>query len=441
MLVKQARLPKDDARGREIVNSRPNSNIQSLCPAPFSRLAWRLPKDGILLFNKKVGDLVQEGYDIKNLGIGQLNYDTPANVREKMKWALDNGKSGYSNPTGIIEARKAAAEFIEKTRGIPTTAENICILSGGKPGIPIFIQLATNHGDGVLYPVPGFPGYYGAIYPHGRVPVEYYLRPENDFQPEVDEIEDKIKESERRGPRGRIRAIILNGPSNPTGMMYYYETLAAIAQLALEHGIRILTDEVYSLINYGKHFFSIAQINDDILNYTALLESGSKAIPGPGYRFGFMVAWDPKLIGFLQSYIQSHDSCVMALSQYGLAEGFSGNMDYTKMMVEDLGQRRELAVSLLNGIEGFRCHMPDGAFYAYAEVTEAVKNLGLKNSEELASLLLMNGVAGLPHYLFGKPERGDKRQYMRFSFSVGKEIIEEGLNRVKNVVEGRPTLG
>jgi aspartate aminotransferase len=427
----------------EIVNSRLIQVPQSKCPVPLSRFASLLPTDGILYFNRKVGTLIENGYDIKNLGIGQLNYDTPENVRNAMKLALDGGKSGYNDPSGIIRAKETAAKFIERTRGIPTTAENIIITSGGKPGIPIFILLATDPGDGVLYPVPGFPGYYGTISPHGRVPIEYYLKPENNFQPDVGEIERKIVESIERAVNGigRVKAIILNGPSNPTGMMYEYGMLKAIARLAVKYGVRILSDEVYSLINYGKKFLSIAEF-EEALYYTTLIESGSKSIPGPGYRFGFMVSWDPGFIAADKTYMQSHDSCIMALSQYGLIEGFGGNMDFTKMMVRDLKERRDLAFQMLNGINGFKCnYLPDGAFYFYVDVGGAVKNLGLKDSDGLATLLLMNGVAALPHYLFGKQEEGDERQYMRFSYSVGKEDIEEGLRRVKNVAEGRPTLG
>ncbi|MFA6328850.1 MAG: aminotransferase class I/II-fold pyridoxal phosphate-dependent enzyme [Candidatus Micrarchaeia archaeon] len=426
------KLPNTDPNALNLIRSKASAiRPEQVWGRQLPNRALSLPKEGILNVNAKVGWLRERGFDICNFCIGQPDFDTPEHVKEKMKWAIDTGKNGYTPSAGIFEAREAAAHYISETRGIKASPENICIFHGGKPTIAAAIFCAAKPGSEIIYPVPGFPTYGAQIGIQRAKGVPIHLKPENGFQMDMSEFRKKVG--------NKTSLVILCSPNNPTGVMQNAENLKEIAGLAQKWGFRVYSDEVYSQITYEKEFMSIASLNG-MFNGTVIAESGSKLVAAPAYRIGFVASGDLALMQAIKDYAMNTDSCPNITSQYGVVAAFRGPMDATKMMVESYRRRRDIIVPLLNGIGGFDCKSPDGAFYAYVDVTKAIARLGLKNAEALETLLLENGVAVLADNRFGPKEKGDLTSCIRLSFAVAEETIRKGVERIKCVIEGRQIL-
>jgi aspartate/methionine/tyrosine aminotransferase len=357
--------------------------------------------------------LEAQGRRIIHLEIGQPDFPTPRHIVEAGQRALDDGWTGYGPTPGFPDFRDAIAEYISRTRGIDVTGRNVVVVPGGKP-IMFFTMLAlVERGDEVIYPNPGFPIYESVINFIGATPVPMPLVERRGFSFDLDTFEQKLST--------RTKMVVLNSPANPTGGMIPREDLARIAELLRGRDVIVLSDEIYSRICYGAEPASIAQF-DGMLEKTVILDGFSKTYSMTGWRLGYgvMPLW---LEDAVDKLMVNSNSCTASFTQRAGLAALQGPQDAVDAMVAEFRRRRDAIVSGLNRIPGFRCAVPDGAFYAFPNIA----GTGL-SSRELADLLLNEaGVACLSGTAFGKYGDG----YLRFSYAASLENIEEALGRIR----------
>jgi aspartate aminotransferase len=361
--------------------------------------------------------LEQQGRDIIHLEIGQPDAPTPAHIVDAGKRALDEGWTGYGPAAGFPEFREAIASYVSRTRGIKVSTDNVVVVPGGKP-VMFFVMLATlEEGDEVVYPNPGFPIYESVIRFLGATPVPMPLVETRAFSFDLDTFASKLTD--------RTRMIILNSPANPTGGVMPREDLARIAGLLRHRDLVVLSDEIYSRICYGAAPASIAQF-DGMAEKTCILDGFSKTYSMTGWRLGYGVM-PPRLARAVELLMVNSNSCTASFTQRAGLAALTGPQEPVDRMVEDFRRRRDVIVQGLNRIPGFRCTVPQGAFYAFPNVSAT----GIA-SRTLSELLLNEaGVACLGGDAFGSLGEG----YLRFSYAASLDRITEALSRIERLSE------
>lgn len=370
----------------------------------------------------KARALEAQGRSIVHLEIGEPDFDTPQNVIDAAKDALDRGFTHYGPAAGLPEARAAVAEYMNKTRGYHMwDADNVVITPGAKPIMFYGMMAVVDEGDEVIYPNPGFPIYESVIRFLGAVPVPLQLKEENEFRLDVADLEKLITP--------KTRMLIINTPQNPTGGILTYDDLKRIAELAVKHDIIVLSDEIYSQVVYGDfHHTSITQF-DGMAERTMVLDGFSKTFAMTGWRLGYGLF--PKDIAKLVSKLQTNcTSCTSSFSQIAGIEALNDRtLPRVNEFLAEFERRRDLIVQRLNEIPGFRCHKPHGAFYVFPNIT----GTGMTSAEMENFLLNDAGVACLSGTAFGAYGEG----FIRFSYANSIENIEEAMTRVKAAIEKR----
>ena len=376
---------------------------------------------------KEVNELLAKGRDIVNFCIGQPDFDTPDYIKQAAIEALENGKTGYTASAGIPELREAVAAYLSETRNIEVKPESVVIANGAKPFIGYTILSTTDHGRGdeVLYPNPGFPIYESLIKEYGAVPVPLPLLEGMGYAFDIDYMESKIND--------RTRLLILNSPHNPTGGVLSRETLEEISEVVKRYdNLWVFSDEPYSRMADDGEFTSIASI-PGMQERTILVDGVSKTYAMTGWRIGY--ASNMKLAPHLSRWITNTDSCAGHPNQYAAAAALTGPQEESHEMMRSYTKRRDIIVDGLNGIPGINCLMPGGAFYAWPNVTEACKLVGVSDSEEFRKRILDEvGVAVLSDIHFGHRNMGEG-EHIRFSYATSEENIREGLARIRRFIE------
>jgi aspartate/methionine/tyrosine aminotransferase len=366
-----------------------------------------------------------QGQEIVDLSIGDPDFDTPEVVKEAAFVAIRANETHYAPSAGLLAVRETVAAHLSATRGIPVSADEVVVTPGAKPLLFYGIVACVDPGDEVIYPNPGFPTYESVIRFVGGVPVPMPLWEERDFRPDLDEL--------RRLVTPRTRMIILNSPNNPTGGVLSRSDLESIAEMAIANDCWVLADEIYSSLLYDDTHHSIAAL-PGLRRRTILLDGHSKSFAMTGWRLGY-AALPAVLVEPIVRLIINSVSCTATFVQHAGRTALLEAQDATRAMRETFRQRRELVVAGLNAIPGIRCRPPGGAFYAFANVTEACRRLGLPDADALQRHLLDVGrVAVLSRSCFGPPNRGEAEQYLRLSFAASTEVLREGLERIRSVV-------
>ena len=361
--------------------------------------------------------LEAQGKHIIHLEIGQPDFPTPQHVKDAAKKALDDGWTGYGPTPGFPDFRDAIAEYISRTRGITVTGNNVVVVPGGKPIMFFTMMAVLEPGDEVIYPNPGFPIYESMINFLGATPVPMPLVESRGFSFDLDTFRQKLS--------SRTKMVVLNSPANPTGGMIPREDLAKMAEMLRERDVLVLSDEIYSRICYGADPSSITQF-DGMLEKTVILDGFSKTYSMTGWRLGYgvMPLW---LVDAVDKLMVNSNSCTASFTQRAGLAALQGPQDAVDTMVAEFRRRRDAIVKGLNQIPGFRCSVPDGAFYVFPNVT----GTGMP-SRELADMLLNDaGVACLSGTAFGSYGDG----YLRFSYAASLDNIEEALSRIRKASE------
>jgi aspartate/methionine/tyrosine aminotransferase len=359
--------------------------------------------------------LEAQGRSVIHLEIGEPDFPTPPHVVEAAKKALDEGWTHYGPTQGQPELREAIAAHISRTRGIQVGPQHVSVVPGGKPIIFFPMLALLEPGDEVIYPNPGFPIYESMIRFCGATPVPLPLEESRGFSFDLDLFAHLLTE--------RTKMVVLNSPQNPTGGVIPREDLKAIADLLRERDVIVLSDEIYSEICYGAPPASITEF-PGMLEKTIILDGFSKTYAMTGWRMGYgvMPEW---LVDAVNKLMVNSNSCTASFTQRAGIAALTGPRDCIDTMVAEFQRRRDIIVAGLNEIPGFRCALPRGAFYAFANVTAT----GM-SSRELADYLLYEaGVAGLNGGCFGEYGNG----YVRFSYANSQENLREAVSRIQKV--------
>jgi aspartate aminotransferase len=401
---------------RARIGANPRSMINAMTALQLADRMSKLGTEGAFEVLARARALEDAGAKIIHLEIGEPDFPTAPHIVEAAVEALRAGATHYVPAPGIMPLREAVAAFLERTGRMRVTPDRVVVTPGAKPIMFFTILALANEGDEVLYPDPGFPMYESIASFAGAVPVPVPLRERNGFRIDTDELERLIT------PRSRL--LIINSPHNPCGSALTREDCEAIADIALRHDLAVLSDEVYWAIRYdGKHA-SVLDV-DGMADRTILLDGWSKTFAMTGWRLGFGV-FPPALVEPVTRLAINSVSCTSAFSQYAAIAALEGSWQPVEQMVSEFSQRRDIVVAGLNDIPGISCLAPQGAFYAFANIT----GTGFTAAELQAALLKDAGVATLAGTSFGPWGEG----FLRLSYANSAANLRAAIEAIRTQV-------
>jgi aspartate/methionine/tyrosine aminotransferase len=357
--------------------------------------------------------LERQGRSIVHLEIGEPDFATPPNIVEAAVDALRGGYTHYGPSAGLPELRETIAQYVSCTRRVPVEPDEVVVVPGGKP-IMFYVMLALiDEGDEVIYPNPGFPIYESMINYAGGAAVPIPLREEREFKMDIDELARLIT------PRTRL--IILNSPQNPTGGILERADIEAAARVIGDRDIMILSDEIYSRLQFEGEPFSIMSL-PGMKERTILLDGFSKTYAMTGWRIGYGVM-RPDLAAQITRLMTNSNSCTASFTQRAALEALTGDQGAVRVMRTEFERRSRAFVDGLNNIRGFHALMPKGAFYIFANIEQT----GWSAKAIADALLDEAGVAGLAGTAFGHYGEG----FVRFSVANSMENLTEALRRIE----------
>jgi aspartate/methionine/tyrosine aminotransferase len=371
--------------------------------------------EGALSVFARAKELEAQGRSIIHLELGEPDFHPGKSVLDSAARALAEGKDRYCAVSGLPALRDEIAAYLERTRSITVSPGNIVLAPGCKIALFLAMMALLEPGDEVLYPDPGFPGYPSIALGLGAVPVPYTLAARNQFQPDPAEVASKITP--------RTRMLLTNSPGNPTGTVYTDAVQRAVAELAVQHDLWVLSDEIYARIIYGGEYRSMLRY-PGMAERTLIIDGFSKSFAMTGWRLGYTVA-PPDVVPALALMAVNTYTCVAEFTQYAAIDALRDREGNTTHMVGEFARRREQFAHDLNRVPGFRCLPPEGAFYAWVEIT----GTGI-TAEDLCRILLEEaGVAAIPGAAFGP----SGKDFIRFSFASSMATLQEAVERIANV--------
>ncbi len=369
----------------------------------------------------KAQKLEREGKKILHFELGEPDFDTPSNIVEAACSSLKNGETHYTSSMGLYDFRVAAQETTLRSRGFKPSLEQVLVTPGANSIIYFTIKCLVNPGEEVVVPDPGFPTYYSAIKACGAKAVTVKLKEENQFRLVPNDLERAIT--------NKTRLIILNTPSNPTGSVMTPDEIRRVAEIAKKYDIYLLSDEIYGrlIFNNEKKFLSPSYM-DQCKERTIIINGFSKAFAMTGWRLGVAIGPENVIekMGLLVSTIVS---CVPTFIQRAGIEAIVGEQSALIEMKNEYNERRKILVDGLNSIDGITCIEPDGAIYAFPNIT----GTGMSSDEFADFALDKAGVALLPGNNFGEAGEG----YVRICYVNTKENIKKALQNLKIALENR----
>lgn len=346
-----------------------------------------------------------------NLGLGEPDYEPPKVAKEALKSALDLGMNKYGPTVGLASLRESVASYLERyCEGI--VPSNVVITSGATEALMVVSQSLYDQGDEVLIPEPGFVLYHPHAVLAGAKPISYGLSEDEGFEPNIDEIQEKIT--------SRTKAIVVNSPSNPTGGVISRETFNALVEIASDNGIYIISDEVYDNYVYEGEHFSFCEHLDNAV----VVNSFSKSLATTGWRIGYLATNQDAVTQISKMHYYTM-ACPPTPIQYAINVAMPHMMEFLEEVVPVFDCRRKKMVSMLNEIPGFKCDLPKGSIFAFPSYDMDIPSI------ELAKAIASKGVICGPGIAFGPRGEG----HLRFSYAASEEDIEKGLMIVNEVVE------
>jgi len=379
---------------------------------PLAKRISVMSGEGALSVFQRARELERQGRDIIHLELGEPDFHPAENVIAEAERAIRAGQDRYCAPPGLPELQQEIAAYLAHTRSVTCRPGQVVVAPGCKLILSLAMTALIESGDEVLYPDPSFPIYPSMIRALGGGAVAYGLREKDRFQPDPDEI--------RRSVTARTKVLILNSPNNPTGTVYSPEVLRAIAEIAVEHDLWVIADEIYARIVFSGPYRSIATL-PGMAERTVIIDGFSKTFAMTGWRLGYAVAPD-EVIPALHMLVVNTYTCASEFIQRAAIEALRDPLNAADKMVAEFARRREFFPSALAQIPGFRCLPPDGAFYAWVSIA----GTGM-TAPAVATLLLEEaGVAGIPGAAFGR--LGEP--FLRFSFASSTAQLERAVERI-----------
>ena len=392
----------------------------------LSRKGLSISPSATLAIDSKAKKLKAEGIDVVGFGAGEPDFDTPVHIKQAAIAAIEAGFTKYTPASGTMTLKEAICAKFKKDNGLDYAPANIVISNGAKHSLVNVFQAICNPGDEVIIPAPFWVSYPEMVKLADGVPVIVYTTEEQGFKFTVDQI--------RQAVTAKTKAIILNSPSNPTGMVYTREELAELADLAVKKGFYVVSDEIYEKLIYdGKTHVSIASINEKIKAQTIIVNGVSKTYAMTGWRIGY-TASTPE-IAKIMSNVQSHaTSNPNSIAQKAAEAAISGPQDMVATMVAAFASRRDYMVKRINSMPGLSCVNPNGAFYVMMNISQLMgkelAGLKIQSSDDFANVLLEKAnVALVPGSGFGIDT------HVRLSYATSQENITKGLDRIEQFLK------
>lgn len=380
-----------------------------------------LSPSSTLAITAKAKELKQQGHDVIGLGAGEPDFNTPNYILEAAKKAMDEGLTKYTPAGGIVELKKAINEKFEKDNGLSYALDQIIVTTGAKHALYTLFQVLLNQGDEVIVPSPYWVSYPEQIKLAEGNPVFVQATEQNQFKITPEQLEKAITT--------KTKAVVINSPSNPTGMMYSKEELEELGKVCLKHNILIISDEIYEKLIYtNKQHTSIASLSSELKEQTVIINGVSKSHAMTGWRIGY-AAGSKTIIKAMTNLASHSTSNPTSIAQYAALAAYRSEEDTTKELKQVFAERLDTFYNLINEIPGIKCVKPEGAFYLFPNVKEAVTNNGFNTVDEwVTALLEEEKVALVPGSGFGSPDNA------RLSYVLSMEELIEAAKRIKRFV-------
>ncbi|HTX44137.1 MAG TPA: aminotransferase class I/II-fold pyridoxal phosphate-dependent enzyme [Methanocella sp.] len=367
-----------------------------------------LPPSGI----RKYFDIAATIKDVISLGVGEPDFITPWRVREASIYGMEKGRTTYTSNWGLLELRELISKYAYDGAGVDyDPGDEILVTTGVSEGIDLAIRAITDPGDEILVVEPSYVSYKPCVIMAGGRPVPIMTSEENEFKVRREDLEAKITP--------KTVAIIINYPNNPTGAIMTRKDLEEVADVAVEHDLMVLSDEVYEKLTYDGRHASVAALNG-MRDNTVHLNGFSKAFAMTGWRLGYACG-NPEIIEAMMKIHQYTMLCAPITAQMGAIEALRNGQQDVLDMVKEYNRRRRVIVRGFNAL-GMRCFEPKGAFYSFP----SVKSTGLSSEEFSERLLYEQGVVTVPGSVFGEAGVG----HLRCSYCASMEDIKEALARI-----------
>ena len=380
-----------------------------------------------LAIDSKFKQMKADGMDVVGFGAGEPDFDTPQHIKDAAITAINEGFTKYTPASGTLALKQAVVRKLKRDNGLDYTTDQIIISNGAKHSLVNTFGAILNPGDEVIIPAPFWVSYPEMVKLNDGVPVILPTKEENNFKFTARDLIGAITP--------KTRALVLNSPSNPTGMVYTVEELREIAQVAVEYNIYVISDEIYEHLIYGKtKHVSIASFGEEIKNLTIIINGVSKTYAMTGWRIGYCAAPAPvaKAMASVQSHATSNPN---SIAQVAAGVALDGPTEDLVKMKEAFKERRDYMVERINSIDGVSCLMPDGAFYVMMNIEKLLgKEFGgkvINSSDDFAEVFLEKKlVAVVPGTGFSAPN------HVRWSYATSMENIKEGLDRLESLLKG-----
>ncbi|MDQ7787046.1 MAG: pyridoxal phosphate-dependent aminotransferase [Thermodesulfovibrionales bacterium] len=391
----------------------------------LSERSRKIKPSPTLAMDARAKAMKAQGIDVVNFGVGEPDFDTPENIKEAAIKAIRDGFTKYTPVGGIDQLKDAIIDKFRKDNSLNYTREEIVVSCGAKHSLYNIAQALLSPGDEVLIPSPYWVSYPDQVLLNEGIPVFFKTYENESFMAKPEAIDAHVTQ--------KTKALVLNSPSNPTGLAYDRKTLEKIAEVALKHGIYVISDEIYEKLTYeGVEHISIASLDKNMREKTIVVNGLSKSYAMTGWRIGF--AAGPKDIIQAMTTIQSQStSNPNSIAQKAAVEALTGPQDFIQGMIQEFDKRRKYLVSELNATPGMHCPVPTGAFYAFPNTSgiygKSSAEKTISSSSDLASYLLEKAqVALVPGGAFGDDN------YLRLSYATSLQEISKGLERIREAV-------
>lgn len=388
----------------------------------LSQIAQAVQASTTLAIDAMFKQMKAEGIDVIGFGAGEPDFNTPDNIKAAAVKAIEENKTRYTPAAGIMELRKAACQRLREDCGLDYTPTQIVAASGAKHSVYIALQVLVDPGDEVILPAPFWVSYYELIKMAGGIPVIVTATEAEDFKLTPEKLAAAITP--------KTKAMILNNPSNPTGMMYTKPELEAIAKICVQNEIYVIADEIYyGLVYDNREFTSFASLGSEVKDLTILVNGVSKSYAMTGWRIGYTASND-QIAKVMSNYLSHSTSAPSSVSQWAAVEALSGPQDGILAMRDEFEARRNYIVERMNRIDGVSCLNPEGAFYVMMNIEKLIGrtfgDIKITSSDDFAQAFLEQGkVAVVPCSGFGAPE------FVRWSYATSMDNIKAGLDRLE----------
>jgi aspartate aminotransferase len=390
-----------------------SNKFKSIAPSPT------------LAIDSKFKQMKADGLDVVGFGAGEPDFDTPQHIKDAAIKAINEGKTKYTPASGTVDIKKAICEKFKNDNGLSYDISNIVVSNGAKHSLINVFGAILNPGDEVIIPAPYWVSYPEMVKYNDGVPVIIYTTEENSFKFSAEDFKKAITP--------KTKAVVLNSPSNPTGMVYTREELEEIAKIAVENNIYVVSDEIYEYLIYdGEKHVSIASLGDEIKDLTIIVNGVSKTYAMTGWRIGYTAS--NAQIAKAMSNVQSHTtSNPNSIAQIATIAALTGPIDDFNKMKAAFDERRKYMVERINSIDGVSCLTPKGAFYVMMNITKlkgkTICGKLIETADDFAEVFLEKElVAVVPGNGFDAPD------YVRWSYATSLDNIKEGIDRLERLL-------